>query len=524
MKVIRLSSMAAVLVLAHLITQTLAAQTPAPDTFPPSEQNIFYDSDGLIVHHGPNGELDGGDTSQREGWYWLGVWIRQNTPGLQPWSKPRALSFDQVLELLEPNHNGVFYRHPKLPPWNDLHGKAYGYSRDQMEPLVAAMGVWGKHEEIRRLWNALPEDLLGKHAFNGNWRNFLGQDGQDCSAIEKRGCDATANCSLKEDKRDCSLKVDTRDCSLKVDTRDCSLQVDTRSCGNDIVLCLPWPANDVCHTEHINDPICEAAKGAQNFAYKASHDACEAAKGAQNLAYKGSHDSCEAEKATQNIGHKIENDACEAGKAGQNAVYKAEHDLCEVAKTSGKIACEGQKAADQLSCMLTNVHSGDIIGPMTVNLFRRALGEDPLVPATSLYLPPANVGTGALGEVELGMNVGVRLIAAHKDWDDTGDDLNLIVKLLMSKLRSPTAVSEAAVNLYAGSRPHSYGSFLGTYRKVHGSDATDIRTRIHHGTESGWKPDTTPPLGAVRWYHRKDTGANPQLADLYDIIVGHFFP
>ena len=501
----------------------LAAQPPTPEPFPPSDQEIFYDSDGLIVHHGPNGELDGGDTSQREGWYWLGVWIRQHTPGLTPWDKPRALTFDQVLQLLEPNHDGVFYRHPKLPPWNDPHGKAYGYSRDQMEPLVAAMGVWGKHDEIQRLWDALPEDLLGKHAFNGNWRNFLGQDGQDCTAIKKRGCDPTADCSLKVDNRDCSLKVDTRDCSLKTDNRDCSLQVDTRSCGHDIVLCLPWPANDICHTEHVNDPFCEAAKAAQNVAYKASHDACEAGKAWQNVAYKAEHDTCEAEKGTQNIGYKVEHDACEAGKASQNATYKAEHDLCEIAKTGGKVACEGQKAADQLFCMLTNVHSGDLIGPMTVNLFRRAMGENPLIPVSAaLRLPPVNLGSGPLGEAELGINVGVRLAAAEKDWDDTGDDLNLIVKMLMSKLVHPTLVSDAAVNVYARSRAHSYGSFFGTHYKVYGNDAADIRTRIHHGIENGWQPDTSPPIGAVRWYHRRDTGANPQLSDLYDVIIGKF--
>jgi hypothetical protein len=44
-------------------------------------QDIFFDADGLIVHQRPDGTFDGGDTAKREGWYWLGVWIRQNTPG-----------------------------------------------------------------------------------------------------------------------------------------------------------------------------------------------------------------------------------------------------------------------------------------------------------------------------------------------------------------------------------------------------------------------------------------------------------
>jgi hypothetical protein len=497
-----------------------AAQPPVTPQPLPADQEIFYDPDGLIVHHGPNGELDGGDTSQREGWYWLGVWIRQNTPGLQPWSKPRSLTFEQVLDLMEPNHDGVFYRHPKLPPWNDPHGKAYGFSRDQMEPLVAAMGVWGKQAEIRRLWDALPEDLLGKHAFNGNWRNFLGQDGQDCGAIKKRGCDATTDCSLKTDNRDCSLKVDTRDCSLKTDNRDCSLQQDTRSCGHDITLCLPWPLNNQCHTEHINDPTCEIAKAGQNAAYKASHDACEAAKAWQNVSYKGEHDACEAAKGTQNAAYKADHDTCETGKAAQNLLYKGEHDACEAGKTSGKLACEAQKAADQILCMVTNVHSGDLLGPMTVNLFRRAMGEDPMIPISlSLRLPPANIGSGPLGEAELAVNVGLRLAAAGKDRGDTGDDLNLIVKMLMSKLRFPSVVSDNAVKIYATNRPYSFGSYLVTYRQTYGSDATDIETRIADGIRSGWTPDCSAPVGAVRWYHRQDTGANPQLAELYVEII-----
>lgn len=498
-----------------------ASPPAAPTTIPGADQPIFFDPDGLIVHRSPGGPDDGGDTSQREGWYWFGVWLRQNTQGLEPWPVPRALNFQQVLDLMEPGKDGVFYRHPKLPPWNDPHGKAYGYSRDQLEPMVAAMGVWGRTAEIQRLWDALPEDLLGKHAFNGNWRNFLGQDGNDCSAIKRRGCDATDDCSLKVDDRDCSLRVDTRDCSLQVDTRDCSLRVDTRSCGHDITVCVPF--TDICHTEHVNDPVCELAKGTQNAAYKAEHDACEVAKATQNASYKAAHDQCELEKFTQNAGYKAEHDACEAGKAAQNLLYISEKTACEAAKAGKKAACEGQKAADQLFCMMTNVHSGDIIGPMTVNLFRRAMGEDPLIPlSTTLRLPPVNVGTGALGEAELALNVGLRLEVAGRDRDDTGDDLNLIVKLLMAHIRHPSPMSESALNIYAQQRDHSFGSFLGAYHAQYGEDATDIETRIADGIRSGWAPECSAPLGAVRWYHRKDTGANPALATLYEPILSFF--
>jgi len=133
---------------------------------------MFFDDDGLIVHRG----LDGGDTAQREGWYWLGVWIRENLLN-DPWPLARRLTITEVIGLLEPKGDGVFYRHPKLPPWNNPHDKKFGFSRDQMVPLVAAMGAWGHRDAIRRLWNALPQDPVGgtKHTFNGEWVTVLGE-------------------------------------------------------------------------------------------------------------------------------------------------------------------------------------------------------------------------------------------------------------------------------------------------------------------------------------------------------------
>src|SRR4051812_16433552 len=54
-----------------------------------SGPDSVYHRDGLIMHDGG----DFGDTAQREGWYWLGVWIRSKTD--QPWvdNPPRTLSF-----------------------------------------------------------------------------------------------------------------------------------------------------------------------------------------------------------------------------------------------------------------------------------------------------------------------------------------------------------------------------------------------------------------------------------------------
>jgi len=307
----------------------------AQDASPP----IFYDQDGLIVHRGsgPN-HRDGGDTAQREGWYWLGVWIRQNRLH-DPWSIPRRLTFPEVIRLLEPHGDGVFYRHPKLPPWNNPYDPQWGFSRDQMIPLVAAMGVWGLTAPLRRLWNALPQDPVGgtKHTFNGEWRTFL----------------------------------------------------------------------------------------------------------------------------------------------GQKAFY-----------------------------------TGDTVQLGAINLFRRAWNEDPMLASDRNGLP---------GENELAANVGIRLAATVNNRDNTGDDLNLIVMLLMSVLRFPSATSAAAVNLYAKNRPVSYGSFLGTYYQKYGFQqdvsAQLMMSRIDQGIAGGWKTDASRVYGAVRWYQRAESGANPQLAELYRPII-----
>jgi hypothetical protein len=296
-------------------------------------QPIFYDKDGLIVHKG----LDGGDTAQREGWYWLGVWIRENVLK-DPWTVPRSLTFLEVLRLLEPKSDGVFYRHPKLPPWNNPYDKDWGFSRDQMIPLVAAMGVWGFTEPLRRLWNALPQDVVGgtKHTFNGNWVTVFGK------------------------------------------------------------------------------------------------------------------------------------------------------------KT---------------------VYTGDDVRPGIINLFRRSWGENPMT---------ASDHNGPSGEEDLRGNAVLRCPPLLSDRDNTGNDLNLIVMLLMAILRFPTPVSTKAANFYAKNRVVSYGSFLGAYRQKYGEMTTwdgDVRRRFDEGIAAGWKTDSSRVFGAVRWYQRAQTGANPRLAELYAPII-----
>jgi hypothetical protein len=528
------------------------------------DRPIVYDADGLIVQKSSDGIIDGGDTAQREGWYWLGVWIRAHTQSLQPWTPKRKLNFDQVLRLLEPKSDGIFYRHPKEPKYNNPFDKEYGFSRDQMIPLIAAMGVWGKRDGIGRMWNALPEDNFGKHAFNGNWRNYLGQDGADCGDILKRGCDANADCSLQTDnrdcslhqstracnlevdRRDCSLQTDNRDCSLNVDRTDCSLQVDTRSCGHDVL------------GVHINDPFCEAAKAAQNAgysaakgvcettkaaknadfsrekamceaaktaqdaAYSAGKASCESAKTAQNGAYAAAKATCEAQKGTENALYASQKASCEVSKAAQNAVFAAEKGICEVGKTSGKYACEVAKQAAFQTCRMSNVFSGDLIGPDVVNLFRRALGSDPLA-ANPDTTTQTLVQGGPSGEMELLIDTEVRLAKAQKDRDDVGDDLNLIVMLLTAKLNFPSPLTESTLHTYATNRQLSYGSYLGAYYQHYGSDTSNFESRVMAGVASGWRPDVSGPHGAVRWYHRPNVGGNPQLATLYEPIIDLYF-
>ena len=319
----------------------LAAASVAPSSAI-DPQPIHFDSDGLIVH----ANNDGGDTAQREGWYWFGVWIRQHVLE-DPWPVQRKLTFQQVLELLEPGRDGVFYRHPRLKPWNDPFDKGFGFSRDQMVPLVAAMGVWGEHAALRRLWNALPQDPVGgtKHTFNGEW---------------------------------------------------------------------------------LSVPL--------------------------------------------------------IGKA---------------------------------------VHTGDLVVRSTINHFRRAWNEDPM---------PASDGNGPDGESDLFENSALR-VGLATDPDNTGDDLNLIVMLLLATLRFPSQCdrrlplrcTSEAVRLYAKNRPVSYGSFLGAYRAHHGSEAlvddAEFRRRLDAGRKANWPTDASRVFGAVKWYHRAKTGANPQLADLYQPII-----
>jgi hypothetical protein len=483
------------------------------------ERPIYCDGNGLIVHLGANGKFDGGDTAQREGWYWLGVWLRANTPGLMPWPHARAKSFEDVLKLLEPNGDGVFYRHPKLPPWNNPFSKEFGTSRDQLVPLIAAMGVYGKTAELQRLWNALPDDITGKHAFNGNWRNFLGQDGPNCGDILKRACNATSDCSLPVDTSSCTREVYVKDCSLAVDNQECSQPQDTTNCPD--ICILPNVFTGGC-SQRVHEPVCEARKLLNNGPNNAKKLACEATKSANNAANAAAKMACESGKASQQAIFDAAKVNCEAEKAGQNAIYAAQKASCETAKTGGKYSCEADKQVAYQTCRVTNVFSGDLIGPATTNLIRRAMGRNPMNAALSDGLTTNVFYGGALGEGELLADSGIRISASLRDKDNVGDDLNHIVHLVLSERRFPSALSKMAVSTYVSARAYSYGSYLGAYYAANPDSLADVTGRIQTGIAKGWKPDATPIYGAVRWYHRPSEGANPELAELWKPIIEHY--
>src|SRR6266481_7347190 len=543
---------------------------------------IYFGPEGLIVHmddlnHDGQfqvSESDYGDTAQREGWYWFGKWIR-DTKLNQPWTDnpPRQLTIDQVLALLEPDGNGVFRRAPKYDPYSD-----YGLTHDQLVPLVAAMGAWGRKEPLQRLWDALPEDFAGKHAFgpDGRWLNVFGQPMSHCDDIKKRGCSPQGDCSLKVDTTDCSPQEDARDCSLKVDTRDCSLQEDTRdcsraaNCGHDGCPCevrgcpgsCPDSCSDQCacpqgcgpewwkcsyqrvcvadlncaaakaDCERIKAPeeaacgvlqvACNLAKGTQNDIYRAVKAKCEAEKAAQNVLYVADKAKCESEKATQNTLYTGQKAGCEIKKSSQNALYKVEHDACETKKTINKFLCEGDKAAAAALCYGTQFRfTGDLIGPSTVNTFIQA-GVDP---RSSNPLVNTEVSLYPLaGDTEILVNVGILRDKAQYDRDFVDPDLNLGVQILMSRIFAPNPANQAAVAAYQA-RAHSYGSYFKAYCSAYGpmtaaemKHAT-IRNRIEAGIQQGWAPDVNGPYGALRWYHRWTAGSNPKLAAMYQPIL-----
>jgi hypothetical protein len=126
---------------------------------PTEVDQICYDENHMIVDRSCNG----GDTAQREGMYWFGQWVRQHAPELRPgrlYGSPRPIAFSSfgrpnvigVMDLLEEKDRtgrptGRFRRHPTQTRWNDPNEM----SRDNVFPLIAALGVMGDYDRLTRL-------------------------------------------------------------------------------------------------------------------------------------------------------------------------------------------------------------------------------------------------------------------------------------------------------------------------------------------------------------------------------------
>jgi hypothetical protein len=279
-----------------------------------TDPGIYFDENGLLVQK----DGDGGDTAQREGWAWFGIWLR--TVKLKKTSPVQLpISFEATMNLLEdPGHPGEFRRHPTQPGFRS---DPNAFSRDQIVPLVAAMGVWGDQARLKRSWAA------------------------------KRPCHFVFTC----------------------------------------------------------------VQGTQ-----------------------------------------------------------------------------------------------DLVGPDLVNLYRRAWGE----------APDPN------GDKALLLGMAERLRQATENPEDVGDDLNLIVQLLMAKVRAPSADTELATTTYAKNRPVCAGCYLSYYREAfpgkYGANEKDMKDWIKKGIASGWKPDCPRVLGALRWYFRAESGGCSNLAELYEPMVNEW--
>src|SRR5262249_14212034 len=119
----------------------------------------------------------------------------------------------------------------------------------------------------------------------------------------------------------CDLQVDTRDCRRP---RNCTHNHDTRNCSACLLRAPRVCAFGGCTggqcVQSGNDPICEAAKAAQNAAYDAAFNGCNA------------------------LGPIIDAE-CEAEKGTQNGLYSAAKAECETGKKADGVACEAERAS-----------------------------------------------------------------------------------------------------------------------------------------------------------------------------------
>ncbi len=125
---------------------------------------FHFDQLGLIVQS----NCDGGDTAQREGMYWFGTWMWQNNLGLGRFGGTRQLNFERVLNYLEDGKTGRFRRHPtQTQNGYNLPEKT---SRDQLIPLIAAMGVYRDFQRLDRLRDRIHQKF---YFVNSDWLLFF---------------------------------------------------------------------------------------------------------------------------------------------------------------------------------------------------------------------------------------------------------------------------------------------------------------------------------------------------------------
>lgn len=104
-----------------------------------------------------------------------------------------------------------------------------------------------------------------------------------------------------------------------------------------------------------------------------------------------------------------------------------------------------------------------------------------------------------------------KLLPSRRSPDDV-DDNNTFLTLLVCRTRMPTLLSMLAVKIYAKLRPWNYGCREETV--VVKDKATMMVTN-----NSRYKP----VYGALRWYHRAESGGNPEVAEVFAPLCKRYF-
>lgn len=141
--------------------------------------------------------------------------------------------------------------------------------------------------------------------------------------------------------------------------------------------------------------------------------------------------------------------------------------------------------------------NADIANLSTVALYLRALNQIISYPFLFFF--------------DLGLVFSSVQIALDKNPDHV-DDNNHLMRLMQAKTRMPTFVSDMAWRLYFKYRPWNYGC-MESASKVDDKIVATGNMRVYH-----------PVIGALRWYHRAESGGNPEFAEFYKAILYSKWP